>query len=548
MRAHVVLLVGLVALAGYIEFFVVDQAPRVQIFDEIGAHQVTELSAYPTAAVFRVEPALSGESGVWMLEVEGRQTFSIRHGGRYLDNGECADIEDGLQRCLYRVSVDEQGPSLFVDFLSGSPLLKNIDYYPIKIGRDTTFHEIPFWGGGLAILCFIAAIVVTHLKSLATISTVVEYRVRERLLLAASLSLFASISVIYLVILLSGLYLVYAYCSSSNKRGHIVPAIFGGGAVVLLFAKYYLPALSHWVGLSEVVNFTIPLGISYVIIKVIDYGLCCYRKQLTRHSFEDFVLYILFPTTILAGPVYSLNALVSSRKGSVALAESMIGIRRIFFGVFKKVFLVEYLLRAELGATVGDITFESWSGVGHSEGAVVHLFLAFLVVYLDFSAYMDITKGATKMIGYDVPENFRLPFLAGTPRDFWRRWHISLSQWCMRSIYFPMMVATKRPFLATLMAMTVMGLWHAISVNWLLWAVHHTIGIFYLTPVFERIRRLGSHVLPIRVLTALLTTVLTLSFVAMGHAFASISDLATSLKVYVNFILFVPMWLYGLIS
>ena len=58
MRAHVVLLVGLVALAGYIEFFVVHQAPRVQIFDEIGAHQVTELSEYPTAAVFRVEPAL----------------------------------------------------------------------------------------------------------------------------------------------------------------------------------------------------------------------------------------------------------------------------------------------------------------------------------------------------------------------------------------------------------------------------------------------------------------------------------------------------------
>ena len=111
-----------------------------------------------------------------------------------------------------------------------------------------------------------------------------------------------------------------------------------------------------------------------------------------------------------------------------------------------------------------------------------------------------------------------------------------------------MMVATKRPFLATLMAMTVMGLWHAISVNWLLWAIHHSIGILYLTPVFERIRRLGSHLLPIRALTALLTTVLTLSFVAMGHAFASISDPATSLKVYVNFILFVPMWLYGLIS
>ena len=256
-----------------------------------------------------------------------------------------------MQRCL-PCERDEQGSEpVYHRFPEGSPLLKTIDYYPVKIGRDTTFHEIPFWGGGLAILCFIAAIVVTHLKSLATISTLVEYRVRERLArrLIESLRFYQCDLPRHSP--LSGLYLVWRYCSSSDKRGHIVPAILGGAAV-LLFAKYYLPALSYWVGLSEVVNFTIP----WYLLRTRQSGrlrlVLSIAKQLPRHSFEDFVPYILFPTTILAGPVYSFNALVSSRKDSVALAESMI-VTPICFGVFKKVFLVEYLLRAELGATVG---------------------------------------------------------------------------------------------------------------------------------------------------------------------------------------------------
>ena len=175
--------------------------------------------------------------------------------------------------------------------------------------------------------------------------------------------------------------------------------------------------------------------------------------------------------------------------------------------------------------------------------AVAFLFIAFAYVYVDFSAYSDIAIGLSRLLGWSAPENFDFPFLARSIMDYWRRWHMSVSGWCMRNIYVPLLLSTRRPAIASMMVMLGVGMWHSIGLSWMLWAIHHGV-LVAMESSFVRWRR-KSRSSRNQVtswqrgwrsqLLSFPARLGTLIWVAAGHAFAQIEDPRTALELYLRF-------------
>ena len=208
---------------------------------------------------------------------------------------------------------------------------------------------------------------------------------------------------------------------------------------------------------------------------------------------------------------------------------------RIVVGLFKKIVLVQLIL--------GGLLFESglWTNVvsdptGAGTSVIAFCFLAYLYAYLDLSSYTDMAIGTSRLLGYKVVENFNWPILANNLAEFWRRWHMSLSGWCFRNIYFPVLMSTKASYVAMITTMTAVGLWHDMSLSWLTWGLYHGVGLALLAgkknrnpkhdsgSAFDWLHNVGS-------------IVITNVFVAAGFAFVSINDYPVAWEVFVGFFL-----------
>src|SRR5205085_6601538 len=103
--------------------------------------------------------------------------------------------------------------------------------------------------------------------------------------------------------------------------------------------------------------------------------------------------------------------------------------------------------------------------------------LSFAFLYLEFSAYTDFAIGSARLFGLSILENFNFPWLATSLADFWRRWHMSLTNWCRSYVYMPMLGATRNPYTASYASFAAMGLWHGSSWHWLAWGLTHASGL-----------------------------------------------------------------------
>jgi D-alanyl-lipoteichoic acid acyltransferase DltB (MBOAT superfamily) len=118
------------------------------------------------------------------------------------------------------------------------------------------------------------------------------------------------------------------------------------------------------------------------------------------------------------------------------------------------------------------------TGTGDPQKSVLIMLVAnLLYVYLDFSAYCDLAIGAARAGGRRLPENFNWPLVRGGLRRYWRHWHMTLSQWVMRRVYFPAFLASHSTTLALIASMLTIGLWHAPTISWTLWALHHSLAM-----------------------------------------------------------------------
>jgi alginate O-acetyltransferase complex protein AlgI len=249
------------------------------------------------------------------------------------------------------------------------------------------------------------------------------------------------------------------------------------GLAVLLAAWKFLPTAGIGLSFRETSAYGLaPLGLSYLVFKLIHVAVEVGRGTLPVPDFPEFVAYLFFVPMFTAGPIERLDHFRAGREPAWSRALWVEGGTRILHGLVKKFALAEgllYRLVKDRGIDDAgfDLSFASPGTVWMVAG------LSYLRIYLDFSGYSDIALGTGRLLGFRLVENFNWPVLAANPSDFWRRWHISLSQWCQHYIYMPSMGALRSPYLPLFLTFLVMGAWHIVSWNRVGWAAYNTAGV-----------------------------------------------------------------------
>lgn len=217
----------------------------------------------------------------------------------------------------------------------------------------------------------------------------------------------------------------------------------------------------------------VPLGISFLTFRLIAYFVDQQLPRAERPGLANYALFVLFFPTFIAGP---LERWVTFHRGptlKVDLNQAGWALERILYGVAKKIILADRLALYLMEIGKGPLD--------PSQRSSWIMFFGFgIQIYLDFAAYSDIAIGLGRLFGYEIMENFNRPYLARNMADFWRRWHISLSEWIRVYLFMP--IATRRPsplrlYVATLVSMSLCGLWHGAGWNFLFWGAYHGIGI-----------------------------------------------------------------------
>ncbi len=215
----------------------------------------------------------------------------------------------------------------------------------------------------------------------------------------------------------------------------------------------------------------LPVGISFYTFQTLSYTIDIYRKRLQpTRGFLDFALFVAFFPQLVAGPIERASRLLpqvlSPRKPTSAGFGS--GCWLILRGLFKKVVLADNL------APLADRVFESGADVTGLE-TLLGVYAFAWQIYGDFSGYSDMARGLARLLGFELMLNFDLPYLATSPSDFWRRWHISLSTWLRDYLYIPLGGNRGgRAFVVRNLMLTMLlgGLWHGAAWTFVAWGLY----------------------------------------------------------------------------
>ncbi len=249
---------------------------------------------------------------------------------------------------------------------------------------------------------------------------------------------------------------------------------------MLGFFKYFnffvdnlaeVAATFGWEGSRPLLSIFLPVGISFYTFQSLSYTIDVYWKETpARRSFLDVAAFVSFFPHLVAGPIMrATNLLVqveAERRFSVPAARDATVL--IAWGFFKKLVIADNVgvVANKVFALESPGFYVLWAGV----------FAFCIQIYADFSAYTDIARGTAKWFGIDLIVNFRHPYLAVSPTDFWRRWNISLSTWFRDYVYIPLGGSRNGPWKQArnvLITFVVSGLWHGANWNYVIWGFYH---------------------------------------------------------------------------
>lgn len=237
----------------------------------------------------------------------------------------------------------------------------------------------------------------------------------------------------------------------------------GLAGLLVAFSAYQYSKASH--ALAPL------LGFAFVALKAWHLMIEDSHGKVHSQGIATTLAYLLFPPTVPIGPVQRYDSFrleLMRARWDTALASR--GLERVLYGFCKVVLLANYLLATKLhgpGMLTGHLWLDTYLGL-----------VAYgLDLYLQFSGYCDIAIGFSALFGIRVPENFLSPFAARSLADFWRRWHITVSQWCRDFVFRPVFARAHRYAYASLASMIVLGLWHELSLRYLAWGLFHGSGL-----------------------------------------------------------------------
>ncbi len=264
---------------------------------------------------------------------------------------------------------------------------------------------------------------------------------------------------------------------------------FAADSIAALFA-----ALGTHVQVTHV-RLVLPFGISFFTFETMSYTIDVWRGELQpSRRYVDYLLFVCFFPHLVAGPIVRpsqmLPQLAAHPRADAAMQAR--GLCRIATGLAKKIVIGDYLAQAIVNRVFA--TPERFTSLE----VLLAVYGYAAQIYADFSGYTDVAIGSAALFGYELPENFAAPYLAGDLQEFWHRWHISLSSWLRDYLYKPLGGSRGGPmktYRNLMLTMILGGLWHGASWNFVVWGTLHG-GALAVTRLWQRARASTATLLP----------------------------------------------------
>jgi D-alanyl-lipoteichoic acid acyltransferase DltB (MBOAT superfamily) len=321
-----------------------------------------------------------------------------------------------------------------------------------------------------------------------------------------------------------------------------------------LFVLLKLPALTSLAaGVLRQINAQDPalasaldirwLGFSYFAFRLIATLRDRQTGRLPNVTLEEYLIYLIFFPALSAGPIDRIERFIQDLRAPNPISSAQVteGGRRLVLGLFKKFVLADLLALFALNpANASQIRSAGWMWVS--------LYAYTLQIFLDFSGYTDIALGIARWLGFSLPENFRSPYLKPSLTQFWNNWHITLTQWFRAYFFNPLARAlrsARKPLptgwvilICQLATMVLIGLWHGITWNFVIWGAWHGIGLFVNNRWSEgRKARQPEEPTPTQMriakyISTPLSTLVTFHYVALGWVWFALPSIPLSLNVF----------------
>lgn len=327
----------------------------------------------------------------------------------------------------------------------------------------------------------------------------VDNRAKEVVLLILSLVFYAIGSVKYIVLFSFAVLLtvftarlIYNYSDKNTLRKCL---LFGGIALntgLLVYYKYTNFILSNLGKFTDVqlTDIALPLGISFFTFKSISYLIDVYKQKvvLENNPLHD-ALYLSFFAQIQSGPLSRYNDMTLENPKKLDFDLFSDGVYRFLIGFSKKILIANVL--SNVTSEIFSAPFENFSTSYAWLGSVCYS----LQLFFDFSGYSDMAIGITEMFGYKCPENFNYPYITESVAKFWRRWHITLSEWFRDYIYIPLggsrNKSNRRLYFNLFIVWLLTGIWHGAAWNFIAWGLGY-FAVISLERLFDLPGRLKS--------------------------------------------------------
>jgi alginate O-acetyltransferase complex protein AlgI len=358
---------------------------------------------------------------------------------------------------------------------------------------------------------------------------------RQALLLLASCYFYAFWNPLYLLLLLTPSAIDYFAALKiedsddprTRKRWLLFSLITNLGLLgYFKYADFFVQQFSSFLGVeARHLDILLPIGISFYTFKTMSYVIDVYRREMqASRSLWRYAMFVTYFPELIAGPIVRASVFLPQMTRSLrpSWPRAWVGAQAILLGVTKKLVIADRL------APFADSVFaapQSFSSATVLSGVIAYS----LQIYCDFSGYSDIAIGVSRIIGYDLPENFNMPYAAASITEFWRRWHMTLSQWLRDYLYIPLggnRGGKWRTYFNLFLTMLLGGLWHGANWTFVFWGFLHGLGLAVHKVRLDRIKEGRARPLP-----PLAGWLVTYAFVCFAWVFFRAPEFSTAMVI-----------------
>lgn len=326
-----------------------------------------------------------------------------------------------------------------------------------------------------------------------------ENRYRNLFLLIASYFFYMNWNPVYALLILTSTVLTYA-CgllverhvgSKPKQKFFLVASIILNFGILVIFKYYNFINESIFEVLSLIglkwslpnMDILLPVGISFYTFQAVGYSIDVYRGTIkTEKNFFTYALFVSFFPQLVAGPIERAKNLLPQfhKKHNLKYENVVEGTKQMIWGFFMKICVAD-VLSEYVNAVYNNVHNHNGSSL------LLATFFFSFQIYCDFAGYSNIAIGSARLMGFNLMENFKRPYFSMSVKEFWKRWHISLSSWFMDYLYIPLggsRVNYARHMLNLFITFLVSGIWHGANWTFVLWGALH--GAFLVFGIFFR--------------------------------------------------------------